>query len=54
LWRTTGLPRASLLASPALWRGGDLVAAPLAGRPDGWQAETVGGGQAFHLSVLSH
>ena len=53
-WRATGLPRASLLASPALWRGGDLVAAPLAGRPDGWQAETVGDGQAFHLSVLSH
>lgn len=30
-WRGTGLPRASLLASPALRRGDTLVAAPLAG-----------------------
>lgn len=29
-WRATGLPRATLLAGPALWRGGELVAAPLA------------------------
>lgn len=54
LWRATNLPRASLLASPALWRGGDLVAAPLAGRPKGWQAETIGGPDGFHLSILSH
>lgn len=54
LWRTTGLPRASLLASPAVWCGADLVAAPLAGRPAGWQAETIGGEGAFHLSILSH
>ena len=30
-WRSTGLPRAALLASPAVWLGGRLVAAPLAG-----------------------
>jgi tRNA(Ile)-lysidine synthase len=38
-WRAGGLPRASLLASPAVWRGAVLVAAPLAGRPGGWRAE---------------
>ncbi|MGC9420577.1 MAG: tRNA lysidine(34) synthetase TilS, partial [Rhodovulum sp.] len=37
-WRETGLPRASLIAGPAVWRGGTLVAAPLAGRPEGWRA----------------
>ncbi|MEI6797788.1 MAG: tRNA lysidine(34) synthetase TilS [Pseudomonadota bacterium] len=30
-WRSTGLPRAALLASPAVWLGERLVAAPLAG-----------------------
>ncbi|WP_276206155.1 tRNA lysidine(34) synthetase TilS [Thioclava sp. F42-5] len=37
-WRETGLPRASLAASPAIWRGETLVAAPLAGFGIGWQA----------------
>ena len=30
-WRSTGLPRAALLASPAVWLGERVVAAPLAG-----------------------
>lgn len=34
----TGLPAASLMASPALWRGPDLLSAPLAGYENGWQA----------------
>jgi len=37
-WRETGLPRASLRASPAVWRGPDLIAAPLAGLANGWSA----------------
>ncbi|MDP4031732.1 MAG: tRNA lysidine(34) synthetase TilS [Pseudorhodobacter sp.] len=53
-WRHTGRPRAALLASPSLWHQGELVAAPLAGRPAAWQAETVGGPDAFYLSILSH
>jgi tRNA(Ile)-lysidine synthase len=32
------LPRPSLLASPAVWHGARLVAAPLAGLGPGWQA----------------
>lgn len=33
-----GWPRASLMATPAVWSGSTLVAAPLAGWPQGWQA----------------
>jgi tRNA(Ile)-lysidine synthase len=40
-WRTTGLPRTSLLSSPAVWRGETLIAAPLAGFNDAWQARIV-------------
>lgn len=37
-WRRTGLSRASLLGSPAIWTGETLLAAPLAGWSDGWTA----------------
>ncbi|MEL7461432.1 MAG: tRNA lysidine(34) synthetase TilS [Pseudomonadota bacterium] len=37
-WRDTKLPRATLLASPAVWRGETLVAAPVAGLENGWTA----------------
>ncbi|MGB3409140.1 MAG: tRNA lysidine(34) synthetase TilS [Jannaschia sp.] len=37
-WRQSGLPRASLMAAPAVWDGNTLVAAPLARRDDGWSA----------------
>lgn len=35
-WRDTGLPRDLLMASPAVWEGAVLRAAPLAGLPEGW------------------
>lgn len=38
-WRETGVPRAALLASPAVWRGDNLLAAPRAGFAAGWRAE---------------
>jgi tRNA(Ile)-lysidine synthase len=38
-WREAGLERSSVLASPAVWRGQTLVAAPLAGRAGEWTAE---------------
>ena len=44
-WRETGLPRQSLLASPAVWRGETLMAAPVAGLPNGWTAEATGRGK---------
>lgn len=53
-WRATGRPRASLIASPAVWQGDRLVAAPLAGADNGWSAETERLQEAFFLSVLSH
>lgn len=37
-WRALSLPRAVLLATPAIWDQGRLIAAPLAGKPEGWQA----------------
>lgn len=53
-WRETGRPHASLLASPAVWSGDDLVAAPLAGMPNGWSAELADGAEAFYASILTH
>lgn len=44
-WRETGMPRASLMASPAVWRGETLVAAPVAGLTEGWTAEATGRGK---------
>lgn len=37
-WRASARPRQSLMASPAVWQGNQLVAAPLAGLCNGWQA----------------
>ncbi|RBP91719.1 tRNA(Ile)-lysidine synthase [Rhodobacter sp. 140A] len=49
-WRETGLPRASLLASPAVWHGDALIAAPLAGLENGWKARIDCG--AFAESLI--
>lgn len=43
-WRETGMPRQSLLASPAIWRGDTLIAAPVAGLSNAWTAEATGRG----------
>lgn len=40
-WRATGLPRRSLIASPAVWRASALVAAPVAGYNPAWRAQIV-------------
>lgn len=37
-WRQIGASREALIASPAVWKGASLRAAPLAGWPNGWQA----------------
>ena len=36
-WRDSGLPEAALRAAPGIWRGAELIAAPLALWPNGWQ-----------------
>ncbi len=53
-WRATGLPRPVLAASPAVWRGAELVAAPLAGAGNGFRAEALRDEAHFVASVLSH
>lgn len=53
-WRASGLPRASALASPAVWAGAVLVAAPLAGFGPDWRANPVQDEADFLISLLSH
>ena len=53
-WRGQGVPRTSLIASPAVWHGADLVAAPLAGMANGWCAELAQGADSFFTTLLSH
>jgi tRNA(Ile)-lysidine synthase len=52
-WRAAGLPRATLLASPAVWEGARLVAAPVAGMGAGWVAD-VGGAADFAAFLIAH
>ncbi|GAB4386654.1 tRNA lysidine(34) synthetase TilS [Albidovulum sp.] len=49
-WRQTGHARETLIVSPAVWSGDRLVAAPLAGLANGWQAQIVADDQSFPLS----
>ncbi|WP_268234503.1 tRNA lysidine(34) synthetase TilS [Frigidibacter albus] len=51
-WRETGRPHAGLAATPAVWRGANLVAAPLAGHPAGWRAELACGEEDFLHSLI--
>ncbi|MCF6315195.1 MAG: tRNA lysidine(34) synthetase TilS [Marinosulfonomonas sp.] len=53
-WRSTDLPRASLLATPAVWRNQTLIAAPLAGLSNGWLTLSLFGADHFISSILSH
>ncbi len=53
-WRETGRPRVGLLASPSIWRGDDLVSAPLAGRAEGWNVALSRSGEEFFAALLSH
>jgi tRNA(Ile)-lysidine synthase len=49
-WRATGLPRPTLMASPAVWRGETLVAAPLAGYNSQWSVRIVADFTSFLVS----
>lgn len=48
------MPRLSLLATPAIWRGEALVAAPLAGLGAGWSAVCTAPIGALAAAPLSH
>jgi tRNA(Ile)-lysidine synthase len=49
-----GVPRGVLLASPAVWQGAELVAAPLVGRSQNWQAVLERGEDAFFAAHMTH
>lgn len=53
-WRRTGRPLSSVIASPAIWKDDELLAAPMAGRPEGWKIRLIGGEEEFFASLLSH
>ena len=53
-WRATGLPRAALMASPALWLGPRLIAAPHADFGPGYSAKSLEGAASLHHSAISH
>ena len=53
-WRSSGRPHVVLQSTPAVFQGDTLVAAPLAGHAQNWQAELAGGDEAFFTSLLSH
>jgi len=53
-WRGTDLPRASLLATPAVWQNNTLIAAPLAGLANGWNTNALFGLDHFISCVISH
>lgn len=53
-WRDSSLPRQVLLATPAIWSGDELVAAPLAGFEQDWRAEPLLGQNDFVQGLLSH
>lgn len=53
-WRAAGLRRGAALTSPAVWRGADLVAAPLVAPGGGWQAATLPPPRENLLSAIPH
>lgn len=53
-WRNSGRPRDVLRVTPAIWRGPELIAAPMAGYANGWYARIEGGEEAFYAALLSH
>lgn len=49
-WRAAGLPRAVLLATPAIWRQGRLIALPVVQNSPDWRAEVVLSYNAFNIA----
>ncbi len=53
-WRETMRPHAVLLSTPAVWRGNEVVSAPLAGYGQTWHADLDGGEDTFFAALLTH
>lgn len=53
-WTSTKETRAALEASPSLWRDGELLSAPFAGKLGPWQCRLKGGADSFFSSIVTH
>ena len=53
-WRDARLPRTTLLAAPAVWRGETLIAAPLAGDATEYTLQLVRTAEDFHATFGTH
>jgi tRNA(Ile)-lysidine synthase len=53
-WRDLARPRAALIASPSIWRGDELLAAPFAGLNAECTFDLVDGSEGFFSSILTH
>lgn len=53
-WRDSGLKRTSLLAAPAVWRGNELRASPLANHSAGFAARLTRTAEVFHATFHTH
>lgn len=53
-WRECGRPRTVLLSTPAVWQENTVIAAPLAGFGQNWQATVEGGEDTFFAALLTH
>jgi tRNA(Ile)-lysidine synthase len=53
-WRASGLPQAVLEASPAVWEGAELIAAPVAGKTADWQATSLLGPRDLAAQFAAH
>ena len=52
-WRESGHAREVLLASPAIWSNGQLVAAPKAGKANGWAIKLKYGKNSLQESIMT-
>lgn len=53
-WRNAGIPRASLMSTPAIWQDQTLIAAPMAGFTKDWLTTSLFGLDHFISSIISH
>ena len=53
-WRDRGLPRRVLMSTPGVWKGDQLIAAPLAGAPDKWHADVENEAETFFAALMMH
>lgn len=53
-WRDTARPKEALIASPSVWKGDNLLAAPFAKQSQICEFELIGGSEGFFSSILTH